>query len=150
MHRFIDYFTDTHPITERTKQRLRPRFHHYAPVVVDVFFDHFLAKNWNRYSAVSLEDYALGIYDKLQAESAIFPEKSKHFLKYMRMYNWLCAYAHVEGIGEVMLGMSRRTPYQSGMEHGADALREHYDEYARDFDEFFSELEKACALHLSQ
>lgn len=150
MHRFIDHFTDTHPVTERTKKRLRPRFHHYAPVVVDVYFDHFLAKNWNRYSTIPLEEYAEAVYEKLQAESAIFPEKSRMFLKGMRYYNWLCAYAEVDGIGEVMRGMSRRTPYPSGMEFGAEALREHYEEYAFDFEEFFPELEKACIIHLGQ
>jgi acyl carrier protein phosphodiesterase len=150
MHRFIDHFTDTHPVTERTKQRLRPRFHHYAPVVVDVFFDHFLARNWNRFSSLPLDQYAEQVYEKLQMESVIFPDKSRHFLKYMRMYNWLCAYATVEGIGEVMQGMARRTPYKSGMENGAEALREHYEDYARDFDEFFPELEQACVIHKGQ
>lgn len=150
MHRFIDYFTDTHPVTERTKQKLRPRFHHYAPVVVDVFFDHFLARNWSRYSTISLDLYAEQVYDKLQVESAIFPEKSKHILKYMRMHDWLNAYASVEGIGIVMQGMSRRTPFESGMENGAEALREHYNDYAHDFDEFFPQLEKACVGHLAQ
>lgn len=149
MHRFIDHFTDTHPVTERTKQKLRPRFHHYAPVVVDVFFDHFLARNWSRFSTISLELYAQQVYDKLQVESAIFPEKSKHILKYMRMHDWLNAYASVEGIGIVMQGMSRRTPFESGMENGAEALREHYNDYALDFDEFFPELEKACVDHLA-
>jgi acyl carrier protein phosphodiesterase len=119
-------------------------------VVVDVFFDHFLAKNWSRYSPIPLEQYAEQIYEKLEASSAVFPDKSKHFLKYMRIYNWLCAYASIEGIGEVMQGMSRRTPYESGMEHGAEALREHYAEYERDFTAFFPQLEKACAVHLAQ
>lgn len=150
MHRFIDHFTDTHPVTELTKQRLRPRFHHYAPVVVDVFFDHFLAKNWSRYSSVPLEQYAESVYEKLQSESAMFPDKSRMFLKGMRYYNWLCAYREVEGIGEVMRGMSQRTPFASGMEHGAEGLREHYSEYEADFEEFFPQLEAACKVHLGQ
>lgn len=150
MHRFIDHFTDTHPVTERAKLKLRPRFHHYAPVVVDVFFDHFLAKNWRRYSNTPLDQYSQEIYDKLQAEGAMFPEKSRHILKYMRMHNWLGAYASVEGIGIVMQGMSRRTPFESRMETGAEALREHYADYEHDFDEFFPQLEAACKVHLGQ
>jgi acyl carrier protein phosphodiesterase len=150
MHRFIDHFTDTHPVTEKTKIRLRPRFHHYAPVVVDVFYDHFLAKNFDRYSAVPLKQYAQDVYNKLDAQSSGFPDKSRHFLKYMRMYDWLNAYASVEGIGEVMQGMSRRTPFRSGMENGAEALREFYAEYEADFDEFFPQLQEACAVHLGE
>lgn len=143
MHRFIDHFTDTHPVTHETKVRLRPRFHHYAPVVVDVFFDHFLARKWSQYNATPLREYAQQIYNTLDSHSETFPDKSRHFLKYMRMYDWLSAYEQVEGIGEVMKGMSRRTPYESGMQHGAEALKEHYEEYQRDFDAFFPELIKA-------
>ena len=144
MHRFIDHFTDTHPVTERTKQRLRPRFHHYAPVVVDVFFDHFLAKNWNQYSEEPLDQFIRRTYSKLQEESAMFPEKSKQILKYMRMHDWLSAYSSVEGMGVIMTQMSKRTPFASGMEKGAEALREFYEDYERDFSEFFPELQTAC------
>jgi acyl carrier protein phosphodiesterase len=140
MHRFIDHYTDTHAVTERTKARLRPEFHHYAPVIVDVFYDHFLAINWKQYSEIPLTEYAQMIYSKLEENSDVFPEKSKHILKYMKMHDWLNAYATVEGIGVVLTGMSRRTPYVSGMENGAAALRKDYDACEKDFKEFFPEL----------
>lgn len=144
MHRFIDHFTDTHAVTEQTKVRLRPRFHHYAPVVVDVFFDHFLAKDWRRFSDVPLEQFAEKVYGTLGEHSEVFPEKSKHILKYMRMHDWLSAYASVEGIAGVMQGMARRTPFASGMENGGAALVEHYDAYHADFNAFFPQLQEAC------
>jgi acyl carrier protein phosphodiesterase len=144
MHRFIDHFTDTHPVTATMKQRLRPRFHHYAPVVVDVFFDHFLAKNWAYYSQIPLDQFIRETYFRLETESSAFPEKSKQILKYMRMHDWLTAYSSIEGIGIVMTQMSRRTSFASGMEQGAEALREHYDEHEMDFRRFFPELQNAC------
>jgi acyl carrier protein phosphodiesterase len=150
MHRFIDHFTDTHAITEVTKQRLRPRFHHYAPVVVDVFFDHFLAKNWKMYSSSSLEEFAEQVYATLGEHSEVFPEKSKHILKYMSMHDWLSGYATIEGIDGVMRGMARRTPFESGMEQGGAELKANYAAYESDFKAFFPELEKACAAYLGQ
>lgn len=150
MHRFIDHFTDTHEVTEQTKVRLRPRFHHYAPVVVDVFFDHFLAKNWSNYSDIPLGDFAEKTYATLYAHSDVFPEKSKHILKYMEMHDWLSTYASVEGIDGVMRGMARRTPFVSGMEKSGEALVEHYAAYEADFDAFFPQLQEACAKFIAE
>lgn len=145
MHRFIDHFTDTHPVTERTKKRLRPEFHHYAPVIVDVFYDHFLAAGWKNFSTVSLGEYARNVYRTLEENSEVFPEKSKYILKYMKMHDWLNAYASIEGIGVVLTGMSRRTPYVSGMERGAAALERDYEDCKKDFEEFFPLLQAAVS-----
>src|SRR5690349_12341831 len=56
LHRAIDEYTDSHPVVAQSKNRLRPKYRHYAPVIVDVFYDHFLAKNWKNYHPTSLED----------------------------------------------------------------------------------------------
>jgi len=149
MHRFIDHFTDTHPVTERTKIRLRAEFHHYAPVVVDVYYDHFLAAGWKEYSEIPLKHYANQVYKTLEENSEFYPGKSKHILKYMKMHDWLNAYTTIEGIGVVLTGMSRRTPYVSGMENGAAALKKDYSECKVDFEEFFPELKKACTEFLA-
>lgn len=148
MHRFIDHFTDTHPVTEQTRQRLREDFHHYAPVVSDVLYDHFLAAGWAQYHPETLPDYAQKVYRTLQENTLEFPEKSKHILHYMQLHDWLNAYATIEGIGVVLTGMSRRTPFVSGMEKGAAALRKDYTALKTDFEAFFPELEKACIAFL--
>lgn len=150
MHRFIDHFTDTHEVVMRTKQRLRPEFHHYAPVVADVFYDHFLAAEWKRYSDKDLGVYAAEVYARLEEHEMLFPEKSKFILKYMKQRDWLNAYASVEGIRIVLTGMSRRTPYVSHMEKGATALVKDYNEYKADFEEFFPVLEAACKKWLQE
>ena len=58
LHREIDWFTDTHSIVKQSKDRLRPKYRHYSGVIVDIFYDHFLAKNWDRYSKQLLPDFA--------------------------------------------------------------------------------------------
>jgi acyl carrier protein phosphodiesterase len=145
MHRFIDQYTDTHEVTERTKARLRPKFHHYAPVIQDVFYDHFLAADWNRFHSQPLKQFAASVYGKLEADQASFPEKSRHMLKYMKMHDWLTSYASIEGIHAVLTGMSRRTPYVSHMEVASLALARDYDAYHQEFKAFFPQLEAACA-----
>jgi acyl carrier protein phosphodiesterase len=119
-------------------------------VVVDVFFDHFLAKNWKEYSTVPLKEFAERVYAKLHAHSDVFPEKSKHILKYMEMHDWLSAYASIDGIDGVMRSMAQRTPFVSGMEQSREALVEDYGAYESDFRAFFPQLQAACAKFISE
>src|SRR3954453_2663939 len=65
LHRTIDEFTDTHPIVAQSKNRLREKYRHYAAVIVDIFYDHFLAKNWSEYSSELLPDFADRAYQIL-------------------------------------------------------------------------------------
>lgn len=144
MHRFIDHFTDTHPIVLESKKRLRPEFHHYSPVIVDVFYDHFLAAEWKKYFHVTIEIYAKAVYKLLDQHVGLIPDRSKFTLKFMKQDDWLSSYAALEGIHEVLVGMSRRTPFDSGMERASYALGRDYSKYKKEFEEFFPELQAAC------
>jgi acyl carrier protein phosphodiesterase len=145
MHRFIDQYTDTHEITEQTKARLRPEFHHYAPVIQDVFYDHFLAANWKDFHPKPLNEFAREVYARLEEHNTLYPEKTQIGLKYMKMHDWLTSYASMEGIHAALTGMSRRTPYVSHMEVASLALARDYAAYYEEFKAFFPQLETACA-----
>lgn len=140
LHRKIDHFTDHHPVVQQSKISLRSRFHKYSPVITDVFYDHFLAKNWNQYHDVPLEEYADDFYRMAATYNAVMPLRTQNMLHYMSLHNWLVSYASVDGIHNVLTGMSRRTAFESGMEHAAVALRERYTDFEKEFTEFFEEL----------
>lgn len=140
LHRAIDDFTDAHPVVDRSKQRLRPDLRHYSPVVADMFYDHFLAANWDQYHAVPLPLYAAGVYRLLESYREVLPDGVKAMLPHMVGGNWLVSYAHIEGIQRALNGMAARTPYESHMEMATKLLRAHYDSFMKDFTEFFPEL----------
>ncbi|HTL83379.1 MAG TPA: ACP phosphodiesterase [Bacteroidia bacterium] len=137
MHRAIDHFTDTHGISSKARDLLRKEFNHYSGVVLDVFYDHFLAKNWKEFSDETLADYSQRIYTILGKQYESFPERPRFMFPYMRDHDWLMAYAHVEGVDRVMKGMSRRAKYISGMENSGEALKRNYAEFEKHFREFF-------------
>ena len=58
LHRYIDTFTDAHPIYRQSKRRLHEKYGHYSGVIMDIVYDHFLAKNWASYSDSKQEDFA--------------------------------------------------------------------------------------------
>jgi len=140
MHRFIDHYTDTHPVVTETKKRLRSEFHHYAPVISDVFYDHYLAASWEKYHSVPLHEYSQQVYAILESSAELFPDKSRYMLPFMKKHDWLGTYAHIEGIHSVLSGMAQRTPYPSGMEKASIALRADYDLYKLEFEDFFPDL----------
>ncbi|SIT79468.1 ACP phosphodiesterase [Pontibacter indicus] len=140
LHRLIDAYTDTHPVVSETKARLRPHFRKYAPVVADLYFDHFLASRFNEFSSEPLEAYTSRVYTLINRHLASLPERVQHFFPYMMRQNWLLSYAEVTGIAQALGGLSRRTSFDSGMERAGEELLENYTLYDTDFSIFFPEL----------
>lgn len=140
LHRAIDEFTDDHAIVHVSKDRLRPTYRHYAPVIVDVFYDHFLAIHWNHFHHEPLEKFAADTYTKIEAFSPLLPAPFKRMFPYMVDGNWLVNYREVAGVHRALSGMASRTPYVSKMETASEDLKKHYDDFDDEFKRFFPEL----------
>lgn len=140
LHRAIDEYTDKHPVVMESKKRLRPKYRHYAGVIVDIFYDHFLAVNWHDYHHEFLPDYAESCYDLLQQHDLLLPEEVKFMLPYMIKGNWLVNYARIEGVHRALTGMSRRTKYDSKMEEASHDLVNYYEDFKQEFTVFFPQL----------
>lgn len=142
LHRTIDEFTDRHPIVKQSKDRLRPKYRHYAPVIVDIFYDHFLAVNWSLYHSQLLPDFADSCYDYLQKNIDVLPEQAKWMLPHMVRCNWLVNYGKIEGIQQALSGMTRRSKFDSKMNESTVELIEFYADFNNEFKLFFPELEQ--------
>jgi acyl carrier protein phosphodiesterase len=142
LHRIIDEFTDSHPVVAQSKDRLRPKYRHYAGVIIDIFYDHFLARNWNQYHPEFLPDFADKAYGIIQAHETVLPEGVKFMMPYMIKGNWLVNYARVEGIERALTGMARRTRYESKMEQAGADLVADYQLYLQEFSTFFPALQE--------
>lgn len=140
LHRAIDEFTDTHPVVRESKDRLRPKYRHYAAVIVDVFYDHFLAANWSLFHTAPLKDFVAETYNTLSAFSSTLPLPFQRMLPHMIAGNWLLNYGKIEGIHRALSGMAGRTPYASKMEQASSDLREHYTDFKDEFEHFFPTL----------
>lgn len=140
LHRAIDQYTDTHPVVEQSKERLRPKYRHYAPVIVDMYYDHFLAKNWKTYHPDSLPAFAEAAYNILEAYTMFLPEKAQKMLPYMIRGNWLVNYSLPEGIHRALSGMASRTKFSSRMDEAIEDLEAHYDKFEMEFSRFFPDI----------
>ncbi|MGB5360898.1 MAG: acyl carrier protein phosphodiesterase [Eudoraea sp.] len=140
LHREIDTYTDAHPITRLSSKRLHQNYSHYSRVIVDIFYDHFLAKNWRQYSDTPLDIYVDKFYDLLEDNITILPDGTKRMIPYMISDNWLLNYAKMEGISRVLKGMNRRTNNKSKMNFAILDLEENYEAFESEFTGFFNEL----------
>jgi acyl carrier protein phosphodiesterase len=142
LHRFIDTYTDAHLVFRKSTKRLHERYHHYAGVIVDVFYDHFLAKNWNHYSDEKLELYVARFYQSLQDNYEFLSERTKGMMPYMINQNWLVSYQTTEGINRILTQMDSRTKNESKMRFATHELIEYYTDFEQEFTTFFEDLKE--------
>ncbi len=148
LHREIDEFTDSHGVVMESKKRLRPKYRHYSPVIVDMFYDHFLAKNWQTYHASPLDHFASEAYGILSKFEDQLPQRVQGLLPHIIRGNWLYNYSRIEGIHRALSGMSKRTPYESKMDEAVLDLQKFYAEFEDEFSRFFPELQQMSNLFL--
>ncbi|MCS7019770.1 MAG: ACP phosphodiesterase [Cytophagales bacterium] len=140
LHRAIDYFADTHPIARQSTRRLQPRYRLYAGVIVDVFYDHFLAASWEDYVEMPLSVFSQSIYALMQQHYDMLPVTSQLFLQYARQHDILVGYASLETIGRVLQGMARRLAKPAGIETAIEELLLYYDDFAQEFAQFWQAI----------
>jgi len=140
LHRQIDTYTDAHPIVRKSKRRLHERYGHYDGVIIDLFYDHFLAKNWHQYSEIPLNIYVKSVYTLLQKHVEILPTKIQQFLPHLIAYDWLYNYQFFDGMKAILNGMNRRTQLKSNMNLAIEDLQDLHQEFEEDFTLFFKDL----------
>ncbi len=140
LHRAIDDYTDHHPITLQSKKRLYPIHHKYSGVLVDVFYDHFLAKNFDEFSPLPLTVFTENCYAKLVKNNSIFPQTVRDFLPFMIERNWLLNYASIEGIDRTLIGIGKRRPFENKFHLAKNDLLANYSAFEEEFLLFFPQL----------
>lgn len=142
LHREIDTFTDVHPVFRQSTQRLHANYHHFAGVIVDIFYDHFLAKNWTLYSNEDLEVFVERFYHSLQTHPEILSTKTKKLLPMMMRENWLVSYRTIPGIEHILWQMEYRIKHLSKLSSSVAELKTYYSEFEQEFTTFFDDLIK--------
>ncbi|MCF8461040.1 MAG: ACP phosphodiesterase [Flavobacteriales bacterium] len=148
-HRAIDEFTDNHQLVKQGVERFRKTQGRYAPVVIDVIYDHILASNWNEFHPEELNVLIQYVYQRLEAQNAHFPAQVKHYFPYMKAQNWLFNYQFEWGILKALEGLDRRSTNQTKMHLALDVYKESEAEFLAEFREFISDAQKMSSDYFS-
>lgn len=142
LHRGIDSYTDGHPTVRKSTARLHKNYGHYSGVIVDILYDHYLAKNWSQYHTQPLDEYIQDFYELLRSSFEVLPTRIQRMMPYMMSDNWLLSYATVPGISKILDQMNVRTKGVSKMNFAVMELEQYYVEFETEFTSFFAELIK--------
>ena len=140
LHRKIDHYTDKHEIFKKTVYRISDTHGKYRFVIADVFYDHFLAKNWNAYHSKDLETFTKETYSTLHTFENYLPEKFIYALSYMEKNNWLYNYQHLNKLEMFIKGISNRSKYGINLETSIEDLKSDYEYFENDFKLFFNDI----------
>jgi acyl carrier protein phosphodiesterase len=150
MHRTIDAFSDRHPAVLRSKQILVPEYGRLSNVIVDVFYDHVLARRWAEHHQQPLPAYTQDVYRSLRGNLHRLPAAVHPLIDAMSRGDWLRHYASQRGIARALQGMAARRPVAAHIGTAGRLLSEHFDRFSADFDEFLPELRVCCQKFLAE
>jgi acyl carrier protein phosphodiesterase len=149
LHRSIDSYTDHHPVVRRSKARLVPRYGLRAGIIIDVTYDHFLAKNWATYSQVPLSSFSAQFYRLLATNLWRLPTASHRVVEAMTHSDWLTHYADLTATERALAGLAHRARAAAGIQTAGDELRAFYQQFEGEFHVFFPEVRQFCQHHLN-
>jgi acyl carrier protein phosphodiesterase len=139
-HRRIDAFTDAHPATAAFRRVLVPEHGHYARVIADIFFDHFLACRFEEYGGESLESFLTRTYALIDPHEASLPGMLRYVYPRMRDEGWLESYREIDGIHLALTNIARRFTRGPHLETATRHLVDSREELERRFEEFFPQV----------
>jgi acyl carrier protein phosphodiesterase len=140
LHRKVDSYTDSHAIVRSSKSLVCHERCRFAGVLIDVFYDHFLAKNWLEYSEIPLREFSVRVYKILQDSRDILPESLKQVMPTIIDRDLLGSYQEIEGINRALNRMSLRIKRTNNLAGGIEDLTANYQQLESDFRAFFPDL----------
>ncbi len=139
-HRQIDAFTDSHPVFRRSVARFEPPFRRFGGVIVDVFYDHFIARDWHLYSDIPLRAFTAEFYTSFEAHRPSLPPLAYERLLQIKAGGWLDSYGEFVGIEEALRRLSFRLKRHFDLAASISILKRDHDAFGADFSEFFADL----------
>jgi acyl carrier protein phosphodiesterase len=139
LHRAIDTFAETNPAFCASRSRVSPARRRYAGILVDIFYDHLLARDWGRIHQQPLSDYSASIYSAIASRMHDIATPAHFALQLMAEEDWLSSYAHIDGINDVLSRMSRRARQPNPLAGGEQEFLADSAGFASDFEDWLGD-----------
>lgn len=148
LHRFIDSYMDSHEDALILRRGLAKELGLYAPVALDLLFDHLLSICWEEFYSEDRQMFIKFCYNELAIREAMMPESIAYMFRVMVQYDWLGNYHSEEGIERAMKGLSRRVKSEVDLSYGLKYFRENRVKVLKHFRRFFPEIQRESKLRL--
>lgn len=144
LHRFIDTFSDSHPKVKNSSSILHQNHSKFSPIIIDVYYDYLLIKNWSKFSDVDFEDFKNNVYKVLQSAEHLYPPSLLRFTRALIDHDWFEMYKTYEGLEITLTNMGKRTKFQNNMHKAIPDLYLNEAKFESDFLFFMPEIYEAC------
>jgi len=144
-HRAVDSFSHHSPAVRMSKERIHSRFSYFRGILIDVYYDHFLASNWSQHAAGTLEEFAAETYRLLEEHHDLLPDQLRQVAPRMIQYNWLVSYRDVEIMERALARIGQRLKRDNPLAEGYEELLRNYDELEEDCARFLVEAKSFLA-----
>ncbi len=142
MHRKIDTFTDSHPNFKASKRLFYNGYERYSGILIDIYFDHLLAKNFSNYSSEPLKEFCDKVYKVYTQNQNLLPKSSANFLDYVLKNNIYYEYSSLEGIERVLFHLSHRIKHEVMLNESVVLFKENERALEENFSVFFNDALK--------
>jgi acyl carrier protein phosphodiesterase len=139
-HRLVDRFTDNHVIVRQAKGRFSAKRRRFAGIALDVLFDHFLLRHWQRYSDIPVEHFLELTYSDLAQTLLLMPPRMQNVVKSMLEQHWLLQYQTLDGVGYALDRIAGRIRFANQFSGSIEEIEVHYAEFEQCFERFFPAL----------
>ena len=140
LHRFIDSYSDAHPAVKNSTKTLHKNHHKFSPIIIDVYYDFLLIKNWTEFSEISFHDFKENCYSLFLENMELFSTKLKQFTQALIDYDWFSAYGTYDGLEVTLKNMGARTKFQNNMHLAVKDLYMNEENFEQDFLEFLPDM----------
>lgn len=140
LHRAIDTFTDSHATIRAARALFEPPYRRYAGILIDIWFDHLLARDFGRWSEIPLQRFSDDVVLLLIKHDDLLPDSLRRFRSYLRSSRLPAAYADRPMISEVLLGVGSRLKRANPLAQGLIEISRLEIQLDQTFADFFAEL----------
>lgn len=146
LHRWVDSYTDTHELVKELRAEYRPKLGLYSGVLIDLVFDHFLAKDFQGHSGRELSEFQQFTFSVLNKHEEKFPERMKNYFFHMKDKEFMMKYAHPVGMAVIVRQMGMRSARGEALIQAGDSFLVHVESASKYFPSFFQDLQRDFVL----
>lgn len=136
LHRNIDHFIDNHPVIHALLPVLRAELPRIASIAIDIYFDHLLAKNWERFHPQPLADYLQAVYRGFDLDDPVYPPEYRQFLTLLKQRNWIASYPTLEAVDRMSHNVSAQLSFPNKLADGKAVFLIHEKRISEAFFEY--------------
>ncbi|MAI37182.1 DUF479 domain-containing protein [Alteromonas genovensis] len=139
-HYVVDKFTDQHDLVKEAKTLFHQSRRRYAPVAIDIYFDHLLIKHWARFADQPFSSFCSQRFELLETRLPQMPRTMQHSVGHMITHNWFDDYAREEGIAKAITVVAKRIRFKNDFHKSVDDIASNKAKLESVFLSFLPEL----------